>query len=234
MATDKNALSSPDTAHLRADIDDTRARMDQTLDALANKLTARELLAEGWGYARRGSAAGASRLQSLVREHPLPSALVGAGIAWMIYESRRAPDYEVDYEIEGVRERSTVERARSAVRESAEKVSDVSARATRHVAESVKERAAGLGQTARERTRQAGHATRSFVEKQPLLAAAGALGAGFLLASLLPSTDAEDRTLGAARDRVIDRTRQAARHAVDRGREVAERAFDAATSETRL
>ncbi len=74
---------------IRSDIDRTRADMDETFSALESKLTPTQILEEAWGLFKGGSSAGASRLLRVVREHPLPSAVIGLGAGWLLVESSR-------------------------------------------------------------------------------------------------------------------------------------------------
>lgn len=99
--------SNENTEALRSDIDVTRRRMDDTIDALGNRMQPRHLIDEVLGYFRRTNESGESRLTSVrdkvshgtdaavhavvdtVKQNPLPALVIGAGVAWMIYESRR-------------------------------------------------------------------------------------------------------------------------------------------------
>jgi ElaB/YqjD/DUF883 family membrane-anchored ribosome-binding protein len=92
---------------LRSDIDVTRQRMDDTIDSLGERLQPRHLLDEVAGWFRGETAEGDSRLNQLrdkvsrganqaaqsvvetVKANPVPALLIGAGVAWMIYESTR-------------------------------------------------------------------------------------------------------------------------------------------------
>lgn len=96
------------TEEQRENISDTRHRMDETIDALASRLNGRHLVDEVLGYFRsnRGSSDGSGHhlqeqvsdsagkmvraVVDTVREHPLPAALIGSGIAWMLYERTRS------------------------------------------------------------------------------------------------------------------------------------------------
>jgi gas vesicle protein len=77
---------------IRSDIDRTRADMDETFSALESKLTPGQILEEAWGLFKGGSSAGATRLLRVVREHPLPSAVIGLGAGWLLVESSRRSD----------------------------------------------------------------------------------------------------------------------------------------------
>jgi ElaB/YqjD/DUF883 family membrane-anchored ribosome-binding protein len=93
---------------LRSEIDSTRDRMDQTIDRLEDRFHGRHLIDEIVGFFRRGDSEGrmdewrekvsrsASTVADSVKAHPVPLLMIGAGIAWLIYEnrSRRASDYD--------------------------------------------------------------------------------------------------------------------------------------------
>lgn len=113
---------SPDqgTEALRSDIDVTRRRMDDTIDALGSRMRPRHLLDEFLGFLRRSDHNGSSNISNMrekvsqgadtamhavadtIKKNPMPAALIGAGIAWMIYESRRNRSDDEMYEMEYV------------------------------------------------------------------------------------------------------------------------------------
>lgn len=111
-----NDSHSNEPEAIRSDIDVTRQRMDDTMDALGNRLQPRHLLDEALGYLRGNSAEGESRLTRLrekmtsscdtamhsvvdsVKQNPMPALMIGAGVAWMIYSSRRADSGDYGYE----------------------------------------------------------------------------------------------------------------------------------------
>lgn len=93
---------------LRSDIDVTRRRMDETIDALGERMKPRHLLDEVLGYFRRSDTNMNTRLSNMrdklshgaetathavvdtVKNNPMPLLLIGAGVAWMIYNNRRS------------------------------------------------------------------------------------------------------------------------------------------------
>jgi hypothetical protein len=79
---------------IRSDIDRTRADMDETFSALESKLTPGQILEEAWGLFKGGSSAGATKLLRVVREHPLPAAVIGLGVGWLLVERSRGLDNE--------------------------------------------------------------------------------------------------------------------------------------------
>jgi ElaB/YqjD/DUF883 family membrane-anchored ribosome-binding protein len=102
-----NHSSQNDTDAIRSDIDVTRRRMDDTMDALGDRLQPRHLLDEVLGFFRGDNPNGEARLTQIrekvtssadtamhavvdsIKQNPVPALLIGAGVAWMIYESRR-------------------------------------------------------------------------------------------------------------------------------------------------
>ncbi len=107
---------------LESEIDSTRRRMDDTIDALASRLKGRHLVDEILGFFRSSSNGGSNgnaakikqkvsssattamhSVVDTVKAHPLPTLLIGAGIAWMLVERRREAsyssyDYDPDYD----------------------------------------------------------------------------------------------------------------------------------------
>ena len=88
-STDVDTESGRGSEAIRSDIDRTRANMDETFAALDAKLTPSQLLLEGWNLFRGGSTAGASKLWRVAKEHPMPAAVIGLGLGWLLVESSR-------------------------------------------------------------------------------------------------------------------------------------------------
>lgn len=116
-----NEESQKETEAIRSDIDVTRRRMDETIDSLGTRLQGRHLVDEILGFFRRrksegdsaGPGVGEKIKQSAdtalhstidtIKAHPLPILAIGAGVAWLIYESRKKPsaDYaDVEFDTE--------------------------------------------------------------------------------------------------------------------------------------
>ena len=92
---------------MRENIDVTRQRMDDTMDALGDRLQPRHLLDEVLGFFRAENDDGEDRLTQMrekishsattamhsvvdtVKQNPMPALLIGAGVAWMLYASNR-------------------------------------------------------------------------------------------------------------------------------------------------
>lgn len=114
-----NQSRQNETEAIRSDIDSTRNRMDDTIDALGSRLQPRHLLDELLGFFRRheseaqekftqvresishSSEAAMNTVVDTVKKNPLPLLLIGAGVAWMVYSNRKSSsmdysDYDYD------------------------------------------------------------------------------------------------------------------------------------------
>ena len=113
-----NPTPSNEPEAIRSEIDSTRRHMDDTMDALRERLQGRHLIDEVLGFFRNDPARSREIGQKLsqtastamhsftdtVKANPVPALLIGAGVAWMIYDSRRKSsmdDYEQRYDDAG-------------------------------------------------------------------------------------------------------------------------------------
>jgi hypothetical protein len=75
---------STDTRHIERDLEDTRSRLDATIDALQQKLSPGQMVDQAVTYFKEGGGVEfTSNLGRTVRDNPLPVLLIGAGIAWL-------------------------------------------------------------------------------------------------------------------------------------------------------
>ena len=76
---------SSDPATIERELAETRARLDTHLDAISNRLSPGRLIDEGLDYLRHGPGAEFVRnLDGQLRENPMPVALTGIGLAWLM------------------------------------------------------------------------------------------------------------------------------------------------------
>lgn len=101
-SVEAEARRSPE--QIQDDIRQTRSAMDETIDALADKFNPRHLVEDFTDNLTSHDAV--RNAIEKVKQNPLPAALVGAGVAWMIYSdtrsqnprvSRRASGHDSDY-----------------------------------------------------------------------------------------------------------------------------------------
>src|ERR1700712_5613891 len=101
MATTEDFVTdNPDLAgnrgrssqEIRSEIDRTRSDMDETFAALDAKMTPKEIGLELWSLFKGGSSTGAGKLWKVAREHPMPAAVVGLGLGWLLVDTSRKSD----------------------------------------------------------------------------------------------------------------------------------------------
>ncbi len=118
-------------------------------------------------------------------------------------------------------------RARDAVSERTERarssVAEVTSKVTGRASE-VRDRAPSAGQAKQGAQRAAGVA-----QENPLGLALGSVAVGFLAGMLIPSTRVEHEKVGPVADQVKDAAKETGQEALERGRQVAQEAAQAAT-----
>jgi hypothetical protein len=180
-----------------ADIERTRAEIDQTLSAIEHRLSPGQLVDQGIAYLRQSDARRfASNLGHQVRDNPLPVALVGIGLAWLMASGRDGAARPERWDDPG---ESLADRAESVM----EDVSDAANSAGARMSDAV-DRASGKARAARDRV---GVAMERASEKAR------------------SARDTIGRTADTARQRARD-VRDTARHGMERARHGYDRVVD--------
>ena len=85
-----NGEGTPETARIERDLAQTRSRLDATIDALQDKLSPGQMVDQAVSYLKdSGGGEFGRNLSRSVTEHPLPVALIGVGVAWLMAASAR-------------------------------------------------------------------------------------------------------------------------------------------------
>lgn len=275
-----NEESRQEAETLRSEIDVTRQRMDDTMDALGNRLQGRHLIDEALGFFRRRDASGNATTDKVkqsadaafhsvvdtIKSNPLPTLAIGASIGWLIYSSRRQKhgsysdaefDTEYDYNQQfassgevsydpsvhydrpleypsGGKMEGMKQKASEKLQGAKEKLSQVGEQA-RGKMQAARQRAGEMGARARERTREAYSRSRDRVvttaDERPFEVGLGCLALGLVAGLLLPTPEKVNRMAGGRMDRLRDRTRDAGREMMEKGKRVAQAASEAVQNE---
>jgi hypothetical protein len=220
-----------DTNELCREIASTRRRLEGTADALRDRMSAKELFRPVTNRLRGTLGEGGEKILEAFRDHPLPLALVGIGLGWMMLResgvltrgaspSGRAPS-----------------RLRSVAREAAHGMGDAAGEVAERVggaAGNVAEKVSGVAHQTREAAHQArvavqhaGQAVRKgaastadwfgrTLEENPLTLAAGALAAGLVAGLAIPVTEKEEEMLGSLGEDVAAKFEDAAQQALEK------------------
>ncbi len=171
MRTDGNGNGTRRTREIQAGIDRTRREMDGTLHAIENRLTPGQLYDQGVQYLRNnGGTEFLSNLGDQAKRNPMPVALVGIGLAWLMATGNSGSGTQADYDRSGpgIRERASQAKA---------KLDDVR-------------------ETTRRQMDRAKSSLDTLLNEQPLALGAVGLAIGALTATLAPRTAQEERIAG--------------------------------------
>jgi hypothetical protein len=257
-----------DPRRIRAQIDETRQRMDETIDALGRRFQGRHLVDEALHFVRTQTENSnmtqiANRLKTsadtavhsvvdTVKANPIPTALIGAGVAWYLYsQTQRNPDaeaYTYDDPIRGYRDEpyasgdsdvgqpvagepeSVGERLREKAGQLRERSREAvaSARERLHTAG---ERAGALKARVRTRSqvllRQGRQRVTSTIDQHPLESGLACLALGVILGIALPTSQRVRSKVAPGARQLRDKSREM----IERGRNVARTAAHAAREE---
>jgi len=220
-----------------AHMEHTRAEMDDTLYAIERRLTPGQIVDQGMHYLRNsGGREFLSNFGSSVRDNPIPVALVGVGLAWLMMRGN-APRGRPPETGESLTDRAssmaatardkashTAESMRNRASETASSVRDKASetlRAVRGGYDAARARAGEFSQSARAQVERARGGYERLVNEQPLALGAIGLAIGAVLAAAAPRTRQEDEWLGPASDRVTRKARELAQEGLGVAQEAA-------------
>jgi ElaB/YqjD/DUF883 family membrane-anchored ribosome-binding protein len=228
-----------------AEIERTRHEMDSTLTAIEHRLTPGQLVDHGLDYLRHsGANEFVQNMGSQVKNNPLPVALVGIGLAWLMASSKNpppqysSPSYgpslgeragEFGDKAAGMAEaaKSRLSTGSQAVGERIRHARDSFSSAT----QSARQRVSDLGESARHQMDRARSNADYMVHEQPLALGAIGLAVGAVLAAMAPRTRKEDELMGETRDRLLDQAKEVGKEKLEQAKEVANTAVGAASRE---
>ena len=156
------------------DIEATRRRIHEKAELLEHRLKPEALLRPVQKRLEGTLGAGGEKILDAFRDHPLPLALTGLGLGWLILSELRG------------------ERARASTSTAGEKVKEKAAGAVHKV----RDTAADALHKAKETARRTSDYISATLEERPLLLAVGALAAGLAAAFAVPLTRQEEKALG--------------------------------------
>jgi|SwirhisoilCB3_FD_contig_101_630493_length_2162_multi_10_in_0_out_0_3 ElaB/YqjD/DUF883 family membrane-anchored ribosome-binding protein len=266
-----------DAAELRAEIRETRERMGDNLEQLGERLNPGNIkdrvkqdirdatigkvenmahsAADQLDEARQTIGEAQRTVVDVVRENPIPAAMVGIGLGWIAYNVRQrssrgssaygrsssgraargyydrgyaGSDYGAGYAGRSAYsgEGEGEENAMDRVRDQA---SELSSRAQQTASEWA-DRAQDVAGNVADQTRYQARRLEDQFFENPLAMGAAALTLGMAAGLAIPETRKEDELMGGARDRLAERTREMVEDTRDKVENVVERVADQAQS----
>jgi hypothetical protein len=198
-----------------AEIDRTRGEMHQTLTAIEQRLSPQQLLNQGLDYVRQsGATEFVQNLGGAARQNPLPVALTGIGIAWLMALGRQPAEQQ----------------QRDVEPSPAERISEGASSVKRRASEtlgSVQAAAGSASATVAETSRRVRGGFEYLAQEQPLLLGAIGLAVGTAIGASAPRTQQESRVFGEASRRLTEKAKEMGSEQLATVRETVERTADA-------
>ncbi len=236
---------------------DPAAILSKTVRGLiSGSSTAADKTAHAAGKAGHIAGKAGSSLESMgenlldkARENPVPTAMIALGAAWLFMSHDDQPSHsyhdsfldDVDHE-PGLAERSAAKVKSAAgtlkhethvvgssLKHGLEEARDKVDETAHDIANSTKHAGRVVRRQTRRGIRKAEQGYQTAMRKAPLAVGGIALGIGLLCGVLIPETEAEDEWMGGTRDDLMEKGKEAAREARDRGMHAAAAAADAAS-----
>jgi ElaB/YqjD/DUF883 family membrane-anchored ribosome-binding protein len=176
MSTNGNGSRQPH--EIQAEIERTRREMDGTLSAIEHRLTPGQIFDQGMSYLKdNGGTEFVSNLGEQAKQNPMPVALVGIGLAWLMATGRISnrnsnSGTEPDLGESGLMAKASQAKAR------------------------LGERTAQVRDTTRQQIDRAKSSVDTMMHEQPLAIGAIGLAIGALAAALAPRTQKEEELVG--------------------------------------
>jgi hypothetical protein len=236
-------------ADVEREVEASRSDLDRTVEALKDKMTPGQIFDEA---SRAMGGAGQQVLSKFVeqaKENPMPLAVMGLGLAWLMSGAGKSGGGTAGGSAAGYAEpRSFAERGKhganvvsdlgSGLGEKVHAVGDKASGVIAGAKDKLSSAASTVGGSATSVAGKVGayghQAQRGFaqlLESEPLLIGAAGLLVGAAIGAALPHTDLEDRTVGPARDKLLEKGKDLAHDGLQHAGDVAQAAYGSVKDE---
>jgi ElaB/YqjD/DUF883 family membrane-anchored ribosome-binding protein len=224
--------------------------MTETVDAIQNKLSPQNLKDQAKETVRGATVDKAQEarfgIMETIRANPLPAALTGIGLGWLLMNARKQSSgqtryyqgrrYDYDYPPRYEQEQGTSgsSSAGQALERSRHRAGEATSRAqerAREITSRTQDRVGRLGDRARYQAQRASGGFQRMLQENPLAVSALAAGVGAAVGLAVPETSKEHEMMGEARDNLVERAQDKAQEAQQKVQRVAEEAQSTAREE---
>lgn len=237
---------------IRADITRTRAEMDETVGAIQERLSPEHIKNEvrkrTIGRIRRAGQQAGSRAKDFgstivdtIRSNPVPAAMVGVGLSWIIMKQRsrgnggngsgyamegsvRTTEGEFIAPSEEFGEPYETSAEESRLRSKAKEITGKAQEKAGQLTTKAREKAGRIGSAAQERARQARGYFQGKMETNLLGVGAIMFALGAIVGLSIPESSKEEELMGEASERLMTKARGIAQETMQKARGVAEEA----------
>lgn len=187
MGEQTTSIRPPD--QISRDIDSTRRRIEQRAGALRDRVSPRELVRPLTDRLKETLGEGGEKILDVFRENPIPLALVGVGLGWLLLKDTG-------------RGKATEPGLR--IKEAAQHAGESAS----HAASAVSGRIESLAHRATEAAKRRATSTADWfsttLDQNPLAVAVGALALGMVAGIVIPATEKEEDTVGKLGEQVAE------------------------------
>lgn len=231
------------SAELEREVEDARGRIDQTVEALKDKMQPKEMFDEATKMMSGASNKVLTTAVDQLRENPIPIALIGLGIAWLAISQTRRPANGAAYQGSGyyptyegydegdslkAKVKAKADAAKAKLSATADKAKAKLSDVQHHASDGVSGMRGKAGEYAHLAQDKAGEYSRAArqrfdetLDSEPLVIGAIGLAVGAAIGASLPASPMERRYIGPARSKVADR----AKASLGDVKDVAQRAY---------
>ena len=205
----------------------TRDELERTLSAIEHRLTPGQLVDQSIDYLRHsGANEFVQNLGGAAKQNPLPVALVGIGLAWLMALGRQpAQNYDSSVSSSNLRERAS-----GAMQSASDTLASTKERVSGTVS-SVQERASQVTDTARKQWQRARGSLDYLVHEQPLALGAIGLALGAVLGAAAPRTRQEERLMGEASRGLTEKAKELGSQQLDKAQQAVEQMAEETTAQ---
>lgn len=241
----------------RQELARTRAQMSETIEVLEGRMNSGYIKEQARNRLSSSARGSGSSVAKAAKENPVPLALVGAGLGWLLvnagssakeraqqdsgqrqltggnYREYSASDYPYDYS-QGDGRRRTEEGYGSSSAGSSQGTQPSTDQARQRASEAsgqAQEKARQGQQRAQQEAQRAKGGFQSALQESPLTLGAAAIVLGATVGLSMPSTSKENEMMGESSDRFKEQARHKAQEAKERGQRVAQDAKESAKQE---
>ncbi len=243
MSDQFNTDAEKDPDELEREVDQQRAYIAETLQALEQKFSPGQIFDQIIGYTRSNGGDFSQNLVNTVKNNPVPTLLTATGIAWMMLGQNRPTrardssyipanaSYGVDpaYQSSGDGKTAALKERAGHLREGASESMAKAKQKMHHLGSS----ASSARETMRQRAAQANEGFDHMLKEQPLALAAIGIALGALIGAAVPHTRKEDELLGESRDKVAQQAKEKAQEGYEKAEDLGSRLAEDAKQEVK-
>ncbi len=244
------SVASEDTEQLRAEIEDTRAEMSQTINEIQERLSPDHLMGQVKETVREATIGKVERIMETIGEvtepaqeamsragttikeaghevgngiwrNPIPIALIGLGVGMLFMKGRRGNGYSYETTRPRVRRQNLSSNVSGQTRYTDTGTLDQVKETASDLANRSTQALSDLGSKAKESANAVGSRFGQMLRDNPLAVGAIAVAAGTAVGLVLPATRFENEYIGETSERLVDKAQEVAREAVDKVQDAA-------------